>query len=149
MKKFVLASLVLLATVSAKAQIINPVHWSYAAKKTSPTEAVVLLKATMDNGWHIYSQNVKEGGPIKTSFTFDASPAYALVGKTQEPKAITKLEKTFDMEVSYFENAVIFQQKVKLKGNGPVTVKGKLEYMSCNDQKCLPPDEVAFSIPVK
>lgn len=149
MKKFVLASLVLLATVSAKAQIINPVHWSYAAKKTSPTEAVVLLKATMDNGWHIYSQNVKEGGPIKTSFTFDASPAYALVGKTQEPKAITKMEKTFDMEVSYFENAVIFQQKVKLKGNGPVTVKGKLEYMSCNDQKCLPPDEVAFSIPVK
>lgn len=149
MKKFVLASLVLLATVSAKAQIINPVHWSYAAKKTSPTEAVVLLKATMDNGWHIYSQNVKEGGPIKTSFTFDTSPAYALVGKTQEPKAITKMEKTFDMEVSYFENAVIFQQKVKLKGNGPVTVKGKLEYMSCNDQKCLPPDEVAFSIPVK
>ncbi|QJD80732.1 protein-disulfide reductase DsbD domain-containing protein [Spirosoma rhododendri] len=149
MKKFVLASLVLLATVSAKAQIINPVHWSYAAKKTSPTEAVVFLKATMDKGWHIYSQNVKEGGPIKTSFTFDSSPAYALVSKTQEPKPITKLEKTFDMEVSYFENSVIFQQKVKLKGNGPVTVKGKLEYMSCNDHKCLPPDEVAFSIPVK
>ncbi len=77
MKKFLLASLVLLATVSAKAQIINPVHWSYAAKKTSPTEAVVLLKATVDKGWHIYSQTVKDGGPIKTSFTFDSSPAYA------------------------------------------------------------------------
>jgi DsbC/DsbD-like thiol-disulfide interchange protein len=149
MKKFFLASLVLLATVSAKAQIINPVHWSYAAKKTSPTEAVVLLKATVDKGWHIYSQTVKDGGPIKTSFTFDSSPVYTLVGKTQEPKPITKLEKTFDMEVSYFENTVVFQQKVKLKGSGPVTVKGKLEYMSCNDQKCLPPDEVAFSIPVK
>lgn len=149
MKKFLLASLVLLATVSAKAQIINPVHWSYAAKKTSPTEAVVLLKATVDKGWHIYSQTVKDGGPIKTSFTFDPSAAYTLAGKTQEPKPITKMEKTFDMEVSYFENTVVFQQKVKLKGNGPVTVKGKLEFMSCNDQKCLPPDEVAFSIPVK
>ncbi|GAB3955102.1 hypothetical protein GCM10028805_41670 [Spirosoma harenae] len=149
MKKMLLAIVVFLMALQVKAQIEKPVRWSYAAKKTSPTEAVLLMKATIDKGWHIYSQNVKEGGPIKTTFKFTPASTYALANKTQEPKPITKLEKVFDMEVSYFENAVVFQQKIKLKGTGPVTVKGSVEFMSCNDQKCLPPDELEFSIPVK
>lgn len=149
MKKILLAGFALLGAAQAQAQILAPVHWSYAAKKTSATEAVVFLKATIDPGWHVYSQNVKDGGPVKTTIKFDPSKAYTLVGTPQEPKPISKLEKTFNMEVSYFANSVIFQQKVKLTGKGPVTVKGNLEFMACNDEKCLPPDEVAFSIPVK
>jgi DsbC/DsbD-like thiol-disulfide interchange protein len=149
MKKLLLAGLVLLGAGQAKAQILTPVHWSYAAKKLSPTEAVVFLKATIDPGWHVYSQNVKDGGPVKTTIKFDPSKAYTLMGTPQEPKPVTRMEKTFNMEVSYFANSVIFQQKVKLTGKGPVTVKGNLEFMACNDEKCLPPDEVAFSIPVK
>lgn len=149
MKKLLLAGLVLLGAPQAKAQILTPVHWSYAAKKISPTEAVVFLKATIDAGWHVYSQNVKDGGPVKTTIKLVPSGAYSAVGLPQEPKPIVKLEKTFGMQVSYFTNSVIFQQKVKLTGKGPVTVKGTLEFMACNDEKCLPPDEVAFSIPVK
>ncbi|MGI4832281.1 MAG: protein-disulfide reductase DsbD domain-containing protein [Janthinobacterium lividum] len=149
MKKLLLAGFALLGAAQAHAQILAPVHWSYAAKRTSPTEAVVLLRATIDPTWHIYSQNVKDGGPVKTTITFDPSPSYALVGKTAEPAPITRLEKTFNMQVSYFEKAVVFQQKVKLAGKGPATVKGKLEFMTCNDEKCLPPDEITFSIPVK
>lgn len=97
----------------------------------------------------MYSQSVKDGGPVKTTFTFTPSKAYTLVGKTQEPTPVTRFEKTFDMEVSYFANAVIFQQKVKLTGPGPVTVTGKLEYMTCDDEKCLPPDELPFSVLIK
>jgi DsbC/DsbD-like thiol-disulfide interchange protein len=149
MKKVLIALGAVLGAQQAQAQILTPVHWSYAAKKTSPTEAVVLIKATIDAGWHIYSQNVKDGGPVKTTFTFDPSKAYTLVGKTQEPTPTTRMEKTFNMQVSYFTNSVVFQQKVKLAAKGPTTVKGKLEFMVCNDEKCLPPDEVAFSIPVK
>jgi len=148
MKKLILAITALIITVSAQAQIEAPVKWSYVAKKTSPTEAVVFLKATIGDGWHIYSQNVKEGGPVKTTFTFTPSKEYTLVGKTMEPKAITKYEKVFGMNVSYFENSVIFQQKVKLKSANVKAVAGKLEFMTCNDQKCLPPDEVAFSVPL-
>ncbi len=151
MKKIALAALGLIgaSALHAQAQILTPVHWSYAAKKTSATEATVFIKATIDAGWHIYSQNMKDGGPVQTTFTFAPATAYTLVGKPQEPAPITRQEKTFNMEVSYFTNSVIFQQKVKLTGKGPVAVKGKLEFMACNDQKCLPPDEVAFSIPVK
>jgi len=149
MKKVLLMMVALFFTVAAFAQIEEPVKWSYAAKKTSATEAVVLIKATIEPGWHIYSQNVKDGGPIATTFTFAPTKDYTAAGKPAEPKAITKYEEVFKMNVSYFENSVVFQQKVKLKGKGATTVKGKVEYMTCNDRKCLPPDEVEFSVQVK
>jgi len=148
MKRLILAAAILAISFGAKAQIEAPVKWSYAAKKTSATEAVVFLKATIDQGWHIYSLNVKDGGPIKTSFTFAKSPDYTLVGKPSEPKPITKYEKTFSMNVSYFEKEVVFQQKIKLNSPNASVVKGKLEYMTCNDHKCLPPDDIEFSIPL-
>ena len=149
MKRVYLVMMAMLFTVAAFAQIEAPVKWSYAAKKVSATEAVVLVKATIEPGWHIYSQKLKEGGPVATSFTFSPAKNYTVVGKTAEPKAITKYEDSFKMNVSYFENSVVFQQKVKLKAAGATTVKGKVEYMTCNDRKCLPPDEVEFSVSVK
>lgn len=149
MKRITLAlSMVLFTVAAAFAQIEKPVTWSYAAKKVSKTEAVLYLKATIDDKWHIYSQNVKDGGPVKTTFAFSPSKDFALLGKTAEPKAITKYEDTFKMNVSYFEKSVVFQQKVKLN-KAATTVKGKVEFMVCNDRQCLPPEEVAFSIPVK
>lgn len=138
-----------LFTVSAAfAQIVKPVTWSYAAKKTGKNEATIYIKANIDNSWHMYSQNVKDGGPVKTTFTFMPSKDYSVVGKTVEPKAIVKYEPTFKMNVSYFENQVVFQQKVKLNKSA-TNVKGKVEFMVCNDRECLPPDEVAFTVPVK
>ena len=149
MKKITLIlSLVFFSAMGAFAQLENPVSWSYAAKKISSTEAVVYLKATMEDDWHIYSQHVKPGGPNKTIFAFAPSKDFTLIGKPSEPKPITKFEKSFKMDVSYFENEVIFQQKIKLK-KGATLVKGKVEFMVCNDKQCLPPSEVAFSIPVK
>jgi hypothetical protein len=148
MKKVILAIAILAMSIGAKAQIETPVKWSYSSKKISATEAVIFLRATIEDGWHIYSQNVKDGGPIKTSFTFAPSKEYSLVGKPSEPKAVTKYEKSFSMNVSYFEKEVIFQQKIKLNSPTASVVKGKLEYMTCNDHKCLPPDDVDFSVPL-
>lgn len=147
MKKLLLVFAAMVLCSSAFAQIESHVKWAYAFKKLNDKEGVVLLRATMDEGWHIYSTNQKDGGPIKTSFTFAKSPDYTLTGKVSEPKAITKFEKSFSMDVSYFENSVTFQQKVKLNAK-KTTIKGKLEFMTCNDQKCLPPDDVDFSVAV-
>jgi len=148
MKQVLTAAIVLLIAIQGKAQILHPVHWSYAAKKTGKAEAVVFIKASVDAGWHIYSQYVKDGGPVKTTISFHPSKTFVLSGKTTEPKPVSKMEKAFGMEVAYFENEVIFQQKIRLK-TGQATVSGTLEYMTCNDQKCLPPDDLEFSIPVK
>ncbi len=148
MKKLLILITLMVMGIGAYAQIESPVKWSYAAKKLSNTEAVVFLKATIQDGWHIYSQDVKDGGPIKTSFTFLPSKEYSLVGKTSEPAPATKYEDAFKMNVSYFEKSVIFQQKIKLKSPNASAVKGKLEYMTCNDRKCLPPEDLDFSVPL-
>lgn len=148
MKKLILFLAISTMAFTANSQILKKVSWSYAAKKTGKTEATVYLKATIDEGWHMYSQTVKDGGPIKTTFTFPDAKDYKLVGKTIEPKPITKYEDTFKMNVSYFEKNVVFSQKIKLVG-AKVVVKGTVEFMTCDDTQCLPPDEVSFSIPVK
>lgn len=132
----------------ATAQIESPVKWSYAAKKITKNEAVIYLKATIDAGWHIYSTAQKDGGPVKTSFNFIPSGDYTIVGTVSEPKPVTKYETAFGMDVSYFENGVIFEQRVRLK-TAATTVKGSLKYMVCNDQKCLPPETLSFGIPLK
>jgi hypothetical protein len=148
MKKLLFVAIAILFGTQLHAQILTPVKWSYGFKKLANNEAMVFMKATIDEGWHLYSQTVKEGGPVKTTFTFPASKTYTVVGKTVEPTPITRNEKVFNMDVSFFENSVIFQQKVKLK-TGQATVKGTLEYMTCNDKQCLPPETVEFSVAVK
>lgn len=148
MKKLLLMMTLFFAGAAAHAQIVTPVKWAYAAKKLGNNEVMILMKATIDEGWHIYSLNVKDGGPIKTSFTFPASKEYTVVGKPVEPKAISKYEESFKMDVSYFEKSVVFQQKIKLKAGKATTVKGKLEYMTCNNQKCLPPEDLDFSVQI-
>lgn len=148
MKRPLLLTIIILFTLAAHSQILKPVTWSYAAKRTSKTEAIVFIKATIEDGWHLYSQNVKEGGPVKTTFTFPAAKDYTLNGKTTEPKSIHRYEDTFKMDVSFFEKSVLFQQKVVLKGAKAI-VKGTVEFMTCNDKQCLPPEQVDFSIPVK
>ncbi|HEY9194663.1 MAG TPA: protein-disulfide reductase DsbD N-terminal domain-containing protein [Mucilaginibacter sp.] len=138
----------LLICAGVYAQIETPVKWAYAAKKLNAKEAVVYLKATIQPGWHIYSLNVPDGGPIKTSFEFAKSKDYAPVGNTTEPTPISKFEKAFSMNVTYFEKEVVFSQKVALKAAGATKVTGKLTYMTCNDKKCLPPEDVDFTIPL-
>ncbi|WP_419802218.1 protein-disulfide reductase DsbD domain-containing protein [Mucilaginibacter sp.] len=148
MKKLTLFLAVSFLSTGLFAQILKPVKWSYAAKRISKTEAVLLLKATIDNGWHIYSTRQKEGGPVKTEFTFTPSKDYALIGIVAEPKPVTKFENAFKMNVLYFEKSAVFQQKIKLNKD-QTNIKGKIEFMVCNDKQCLPPDDFEFNIPVK
>jgi thiol:disulfide interchange protein DsbD len=148
MEKIATAVILLLISLSVTAQIDTPVHWSYGAKMTSATGATVFLKATIADGWHIYSQKTPPGGPVKTSFAFRPSEEYTLTGKTMEPQAVIRFEPTFGVNVSFFEHSVIFQQKVSLAKPGAI-VKGTLRYMVCNDEKCLPPADLDFSIPVQ
>lgn len=147
MKKILVLLSFIWFSISVKAQIESPVHWSFSAEKINTQEAFLVLKADIDSGWHVYSQFIKEGGPIPTSFKFDSSTAYQLVDKVLEtPKALSGFDKNFNMEIFWHEKQVIFKQRIKL--NQPTTITGSLEFMVCNDHKCLPPTEEEFSIPV-
>ena len=148
MKKIILTAITITLSSTVFGQILTPVKWSYAAKKIDKDQAVVFIKATIDKGWHIYSQHLADGGPIKTTLKFAENNDYALIGSASEPKSVSKYEKSFSMNVQYFEQSVIFQQKIKLKA-GQTTVNGTVNYMVCNSQQCLPPEDVEFNIPVK
>ncbi len=130
----------------SQAQMVNPVHWSFKADMISKKEAVLTFTADIEDKFHLYSQNIPDGGPIPTSFSFDPSDAYALDGKVEEvSEGDTLFDKSFNMKLKVFSNQAIFKQKIKLLKEGPVKVTGTLEFMSCDDSRCIPPQEVDFS----
>ena len=130
------------------AQVLEPVKWSFSQKELSDNEALVLFTAKIDKNWHLYSQFIPEGGPISTSFKITSSPDFKLVGKVIEPKPITEYDKNFEMNLQYFNDKVVFTQKIKKLAQKPFRVKGVLEFMTCDDKKCLPPAEVEFDIEI-
>lgn len=138
--------LALMLPFASVGQIYDPVQWSFSTEFLGNNEYNVVFKAEIENGWHVYSQNIDEGGPIPTAFYFAETSGYERVGEVAESEAIVLHDPVFDMELRYFEKEAIFTQKVKVLGKQPVAVKGELEYMVCNDGMCLPPTVVEFDI---
>lgn len=130
------------------AQIENPVSWSFSTTPAADGNVTVNFVASIEQGWHLYSQFIEEGGPVPTTFTFEDVTGYELVGKVAENGSIhSGFDETFKMDLAYFDTKVTFSQVVNLNG-ASATVGGYLEFMVCNDEKCLPPTYVDFSIPV-
>jgi DsbC/DsbD-like thiol-disulfide interchange protein len=148
MKVTLLSLLVIMISAVSMAQSNKEVKWAFSSKKIADKTYEVKLTATVNGNWHIYSQNVGVDGPIPTSFTFTKNPLVMLDGKVNEVgKLISKNEEVWGGIVRYYENKVEFVQKVKIKG-GKTNVAGKVEYMVCNDEKCLPPAETTFNIAI-
>ncbi len=150
MKKIYL--FLLLATVSlasVQSQVLDPVKWSTSIKKISETEYDLISKATIEDKWHLYSQVVPDNGPLPTNLTFEENSAYKLVGKAKESKGYTVHDPVFDMVITFFEHTATFTQRVKLTGDKGTTVKGEVEFMVCDDTRCLPPSyvDLVFKIP--
>ena len=106
--------LLLCISCSGFSQVLKPVKWSFSSSKVNDSTANLYMKATIDKGWHIYSQFITGEGPIPTTFTFDKSNDYIFVGKAYEPKAIEEYDKNFEMKLKYFENSVTFIQQIKI-----------------------------------
>ncbi|MBR4522515.1 MAG: thioredoxin family protein [Prevotella sp.] len=123
---------------------IAQVDFSHYVTQTADDEITIFFSGKMSDGWHIYSQNEKNG-PTPTTLTISSIKGAEPVGTlSADRKPIKKFEEVFDAEVMYFEKSVIFSQKLKLTG-GKYSVEGYLEYGACNDQTCLPPTSVDFS----
>lgn len=146
-KLLVLWSFLLMGTVFGQIQE-NPVKWSYQLKQKG-AEAELIFTATIEDGWHIYSQFTPDGGPVPTAFDFEKSENYDLVGKTVEPKPHVHFEDAFGIDVHDFDKKAVFKQKIKIKSSKDFEVKGELTFMVCNDKMCLPPEYIPFSFKVK
>ncbi len=143
MKKIFLL-LTVFVSFLAFSQVAEPVKWTTQVEKISDTEYNLVSIATIDDGWHLYSQNIAEGGPIATTFNYDTKGgAFGTVGKTTEPKGHTVQDKVYEMELTYFGEKAVFKQKIKFKEAPAVQkVNGTVEFMCCDDGQCLPPTEV-------
>ena len=127
------------------AQIQEPVKFKTELKTLSANEAEIIFSGAVENGWHIYSTDLPEGGPISATFNVDKIEGAEVVGKLMpRGKEIEKMDPIFEMKVRYFEKQATFVQKIKLTG-GDYKIVGYLEYGACNDENCLPPTSVDFS----
>lgn len=148
MKKLLMIIAAILIQGSLLAQIFEPVEWSFQSKDLGDGNYELQLKATIEEHWHLYSQFIDEGGPVPTSFAFNASDQYELVDAMAEPNAIEEFNELFGMTLRYFDTEAVFTQKIKLLTDKPFTITGTLEFMSCDDKQCLPPAEVDFEFPI-
>jgi hypothetical protein len=150
MKKVFVFIFTLFPVLSLFAQAQNPVSWSYSSKKISDKEYEVRLTATMQKGWHVYSQQQpSEAIAIPTSFSFNKNPLLQMDGKVKEQGKLEKFkDPALDVAAYQYSDKVVFVQRVKLKGKVKTNVTGKLEFQACTDEKCLPPKKIDFSIPL-
>ncbi|MEO8254595.1 MAG: cytochrome c biogenesis protein CcdA [Flavobacterium sp.] len=141
MKKYLFFLLTLFAFTFANAQVSTPVKWTAEIKKITDTEYELIAKATIDLGWHIYSQEIAEEGPTATSFIFDdTNGAFTILGNTSEEGVKTITDKVFGKEFKVFEKEAIFKQKIKVLGK-ETKLNAIIEFMVANDTKSLPVSE--------
>ena len=144
MKKLLSIIGLLLVTLSLQAQILDPVSFKTEFNKVSDDVAEIVFTAKIDPGWHIYSTDLGDGGPISASFNIDKITGAHVDGKllpVGNEQAV--YDKLFGMDVRYFEKEAKFVQRIRLEG-GTYRIEGYLEYAACNDQNCLPPSEESF-----
>lgn len=145
-KLLTFAALLLIFTPFAGAQVLEPVTWSFRSEKTAENSYDIVMTATIEDRWHLYAMDLPEGGPVATSFTFETPEGFTLDGK---PVAVNapevKFDNSFGMDIGMHSGSIEFRQKITVDSL-PVTVKGFVTFMSCDDTQCLPPRDVEFSV---
>ena len=138
--RLVLLCIVLMgASVSSFAQVLTPVKVTTSTKSLGKNQFLLIVDFKINPKFHVYSQFISSDGPVPTSFVFQKSKDYELIGDVKEVgKLLQEHDPNFDMELKFFENSVSFQQKIKLKSAG-TKIKCTVEYMTCDDHQCLPP----------
>ena len=144
MKKIISSTILFLIALSTMAQMMDPVHFTSQLKLLKEGEAELVFSATIDPGWHVYSTNLGNDGPIAASFNTVKMEGAEPVGKLQaRGSEIKKYDKLFDMELRYFEKAVTFVQKIRFT-KPQYDIDCYVEYGACNDEACLPPSEASL-----
>lgn len=152
MKKNILLSLILVMIASiSQAQLLNPVSWSWSAKKIADNTYEVHITAKIEPGWHLYSQVQPDDAIAEpTTFSFNKNPLLTLDGKIKEEGKLEKFhDAKLDVSANQYSQTVDFVQVIKVKGKAKTNINGSVRFQTCNDEKCLPPKTVNFSVALK
>ena len=151
MKKLISSIMLALIALVAQVQILTPVKWKIKLDdKGGAPEKEIVFTATADKGWHLYDMNLPEGGPVSTSFTFETLNGAELIGQpVPSVKPTTVYDEQFAMNLRWYPGTVSFTQKLKVTDPAKFKAEGEVEFMACNDETCLPPDQIPFSFDKK
>ena len=150
MKKFIALLTFMVVSLAIQAQILTPVKWKISLSDSDTAEKILVFSAKLDNGWHLYDMNLPEGGPVSTSFAFDKLEGAEVVGDaTPSKEPTTVFDPQFNMELRWFAKEVTFTQKLKVTDPKKFKAEGYVEYMACNDENCLPPEQESFAFDKK
>jgi len=143
--KHILAFLFVLFSITIVSAQIEPVKWSASVEKLSDTEYNLIYSAEIEKHWHLYSQTLPEGGAIPTEFIYDSiakTDHFKLVGKAKESQSITKFDKVFQMDLTYFDNYATFTQKIQVLKPETKNIEAEVSFQACDDAKCIFESEV-------
>ena len=146
--KILLLSLTFLFSLfvfNSYAQIYMPVKWSFSTRQISKSEAELIFTSKIETTWHLYAQDLPKDGPIPTSFKFNPSGQFKLIGKVTEQKGEIIHDDNFNMDLKVFNKSAEFKQKIKILSAKDFKIDGSLEFMCCDNKRCLPPEDVDFS----
>ncbi|MEA3316650.1 MAG: cytochrome c biogenesis protein CcdA, partial [Bacteroidota bacterium] len=137
-RKILLTVFTLIISFAAFSQVVESVKWENKSKNIDKNTAELVFNAKIAMHWHLYSQYFEDGGPVKTTFYFNESENYKLVGKMLEsPEPEEVFDETFKIKVKYFSNQAVFKQKIEVLTEKDFTISGSIEYQTCQDDKCM------------
>ena len=146
-RKHILLIAVLLLSQFGFGQIFEPVKWTHELKITGKTTGEIIHRATIENNWHLYGMNIPENGPRPTQLVYESLINAEKTGTIQaKSKLLEVYDKSFQMNLSWYANEAIFVQKISFTDATKVKVEGYVEYMACDDERCLPPAQDEFSL---
>jgi thiol:disulfide interchange protein DsbD len=145
MKKLTLVFLAFFIAFSAFSQIIEPIKWTFDSQQNGK-DVELIFEASIDENWHLYDTYLPEGGPIATQIVFEDSTLFNFVGELQkDPQPVEKYDNIFQLNLRFFSDRATLTQKIRLKSDDPVEIKGYVLFMGCDDEMCLPPNEAEFT----
>ena len=145
MKRILVGLILFLGFISARAQIIEPIKWSFDAVQNGD-EVELKFIADIETNWHLYDTYLPDGGPIATAIIYNDSSKFSLLGELlKEPEPEEHFDNTFQLNLRYFSNKAILTQKIKLNSSDPVSISGYVTFMGCDDEQCLPPNDAEFT----
>jgi len=144
--KLVLSTLFLFIITIFNAQIKNPVKFKFDVNPVGKDEYEAVLTGTIEDKWHIYSQDLPPDSGIPTEFKITSKQGIQLIGKVQElGKKHDEFSEAFGAQIVYYSNKVVFKQKFKPKNaTRPATITAEIMYQTCNDRICLAPNTLEF-----
>ena len=151
MKKVVFGLFLMVGAAMAHAQVLNPIQWSFTSKKTGDKTYEIHMTANIQSGWHLYSQTQPADAiNIPTEILFNTNPILTLDGKAKETGKMEVYKDTrLGISANQYRDQVDFVQKVKLRVNTKTNISGTVEFQTCDDKKCLPPQKMAFNLALK